>query len=197
MSSRSTATRPASGANGSSAGGTALAQQGVSKLVEYEDASHKRQFPFVSYLFRVDIAWSQGDTHVADFTECSGLGAEVSTDDFEEGGHNDLTRRLPRRAKYTNLSLQRGYVRNSELFRWCMGMLNPTTITRRDVNISLMEMTQAQGGGMEINAVFTWVLRNAFPVKWTGPSLRVDASGAQAIAMERLELAFERMEALQ
>jgi phage tail-like protein len=155
----------------------------------YVDSQNRRKFPFVSYLFRVDLGWTQGDgAYVADFAECSGLGAEVTLDEFQEGGRNDIVRRLPSRVKYSNLTLQRGYVRNSELYRWCMATLTPP-VKRRNVQISLMEYRS----GTALGKVFTWTLQNAFPVKWTGPSLKVDASGNQAVAMERLELAYEGM----
>ena len=72
-----------------------------------------------------------------------------------------------------------------------MGMSSPRTIQRHDIGISLVQVADR---GASTALVFTWILRNAFPVKWTGPSMKANASGEQAIAMEELELAFERMD---
>ena len=148
---------------------------------------------FVNYLFQVDIT----GIHVADFSECAGLEVAIADEKFNEGGRNDMVRHLPGRVTYTNLTLNRGYVRDSELFKWCMSMLTPQRIQRRDVSISLMRVTRSgsgNGASSQSTPIFTWTLRRAFPVKWSGPSFRADASGNQAIAMERLELAFESMD---
>jgi|APCry1669188879_1035177.scaffolds.fasta_scaffold26326_2 phage tail-like protein len=150
-----------------------------------------RVIPYASYMFRVDISWGPGGRHVADFSECTGLGAQITSETIEEGGRNNSVRRLPSRIKFDNVKLKRGYVRNSELFAWCMGMSSPRTIQRHDIGISLVQVADR---GASTALVFTWILRNAFPVKWTGPSMKANASGEQAIAMEELELAFERMD---
>jgi phage tail-like protein len=144
---------------------------------------------FVNYLFRVDIT----GIHVADFSECTGLEVAIADEKFNEGGRNEMVRHLPGRVTYTNLTLNRGYVRDSELFTWCMSMLRPREIQRRDVSISLMRVTHS-GSTAQSTPIFTWTLHRAFPVKWSGPSFRADASGNQAVAMERLELAFESMD---
>ena len=147
---------------------------------------------YVNYLFQVELS---GIT-VADFSEISGLEVTVQDEKFNEGGRNDTVRHLPGRVSYSNLTLHRGYVRDSELFRWCTAMLEPGQMTRRDVALSLMQVTHTPNGSgttRELTAVYTWTLRDAFPVKWSGPSFKADSSGAQAIAMERLEIAFESM----
>ena len=75
-----------------------------------------RVIPYASYMFRVDISWGPGGRHVADFSECTGLGAQITSETIEEGGRNNSVRRLPSRIKFDNVKLKRGYVRNSELF---------------------------------------------------------------------------------
>ena len=156
-------------------------------------ATGTRVGPYVNYLFQVELS---GIT-VADFSEVTGLDVTIQDEKLNEGGRNDMVRHLPGRVSYSNLTLHRGYVQSSELFKWCKSMLQPGQMARKDVTLSLMQVTHTPNGSgttRDLAPVFTWTLRRAFPVKWSGPTFKADSQGNQAIAMERLEIAFESME---
>ncbi len=143
--------------------------------------------PFPNYHFRVDI----GDLTVAEFAECSGMEMTVKTDTVRQGGQNEFTHFLPGRVEFSHLTLKRGYVRRSELFDWCMSMLNRSgkPISRKEVTIALVTPMGVEADNqLSFRTVFTWTLLGAYPVKWTGPTLK---AGENAIAMETLELAHE------
>jgi phage tail-like protein len=138
--------------------------------------------PFLGYRFMVDVS---GVT-LAEFAECSGMDVKVKTELIRQGGQNEFVHALPGRIEYTNLVLKRGYMTNSELFTWCMNMLNRQgkPIERREVTVSLVA-PMAKGG---LKTMFQWTFLGAYPVKWSGPQFK---AGDNGVAMETLELAHE------
>ena len=151
---------------------------GASKSVAVQ-----RRPVFPTYRFQVDIS---GVT-VAEFSECTGLELKVKTELIRQGGQNEFTHVLPGRIEYGNLVLRRGYVTNSELFTWCLTVLNRRgrPLERKDVTVSLVTPGGARG---ELQTVFQWTFLGAYPVKWTGPAFKASDNG---VAMEALELAHE------
>ena len=141
--------------------------------------------PFPNYRFLVDVS---GLT-VAQFSECSGLELKVKTEMIRQGGQNEFTHVLPGRVEYGNLTLRRGYVTNSELFSWCLSVLNRrgAPLQRKDVTISLVAPVR-RGAGKDLTRIFQWTFLGAYPVKWTGPAFK---AGDNGVAMEALELAHE------
>ncbi len=139
----------------------------------------QRVDPFASFKFHVEI----GEIKEAAFSECSGL--EINTDVFEyqEGGLNEYSHKLPGRMKLSNVTLKRGFAVSNELYKWYMEMedalLKGEAITRKKVTITLYS-TAAQKESM------SWTLIDAFPVKWVGPAFN---SGEAEVAIETLELA--------
>lgn len=134
--------------------------------------------PFASFAFHVEI----GSIKEAAFTECSGL--ELSNDVFEyqEGGLNEYTHRLPGRTKYSNVTLRRGFAQSNELFDWYKEMegnlLQGKAIERKQVTISLYDPTR--------KSPVTWILADAIPVRWVGPNMKSDEA---TVAIEALEFA--------
>jgi len=76
----------------------------------------------------------------------------------------------------------------SGLWNWyqdttaAMGNAESCKIRRKNITIFLR--------GPQGRAVYKWNLRNAFPVRWTGPELRSDST---TVAIEALEIAHEGM----
>ena len=141
-----------------------------------------RTDPPPTYRFLVDL----GTGSTAIFNEVSGLEMKVATEPLKEGGQNEYTHQLPGRVEYGNLVLRRGYAITNELMSWCLKMMNRAgaTIERKNVTVSLV----APGGSQGYTTVMSWTFRNAYPVKWSGPSLK---SGDNSIAFESLDLAHE------
>jgi phage tail-like protein len=139
----------------------------------------KRVDPYASFKFHVEI---EGIKEAA-FTECSGL--EITTDVFEyqEGGLNEYSHKLPGRTKLSNISLKQGFATSNELFKWYLDMqqslLKGKAVTRKKVTITLMNPS-VQG------ETTSWTLQDAFPVKWRAPVLNTQES---ALAIEHIEFA--------
>ena len=137
----------------------------------------QRVDPFATCKFHVEI----GDIKEAAFSECSGL--EIATDIFEyqEGGLNEYSHKLPGRSKLSNVTLKRGFAKSNELYKWYSEMeqnlLQGKSITRQQVTITLYSTSQQK-------ELMNWTLTDAFPVKWVGPVFK---AGEAAVAIEALE----------
>jgi phage tail-like protein len=110
------------------------------------------------------------------FAECTGLSVEYEVLEYQEGGQNDFVHKLRGRMKYPNVVLKRGVTDQRGLLEWFaqaqdVGARPTVTITLR---------------APDATPVRRWACTDAFPVKWTGPSLN---AGSNAIASEQLELA--------
>lgn len=116
------------------------------------------------------------------FCEVTGLAVTVDVEDVVEGGQNAYVRKLVKGMRWPNVTLKRGVTRSDVLFAWlkeCSGdALNGGKVRRRNAAVTL-----ADPGG---EAVRTWRLEAAVPVRWTGP--RLSASGRE-LAVEELEVA--------
>jgi len=110
------------------------------------------------------------------FREISGLQMEREVLEYAEGGRNDTVHKLPGRVKYPNLVLKRGVTDQDELVRWFWSAQDG--IDLKDVIVKLVDPSTA--------VMRTWAFRQAYPVKWIGPTLN---AGSDSAATEQLELA--------
>ncbi len=110
------------------------------------------------------------------FREISGLQMEREILEYPEGGRNDVVHKLPGRVKYPNLVLKRGVTDQDELVRWFWNA--QTGLDLKDVIVKLVDPSTA--------IMRTWAFRQAYPVKWIGPTLN---AGSDSAATEQLELA--------
>ncbi len=133
-------------------------------------------YPLPKFHFQVD--W--GGTRIG-FTEVSGLDIFFEPIQFREGSFKeDDSGKMPGLITYSNITLKRGIMKeDNDFFNW-IKTKQGSTIERRDVVIKLLDE--------EHNPAFTWIVKNAFPVKYSGPVLMANCND---IAMEELELAHE------
>ena len=126
--------------------------------------------------FKVD--W--GGTNLG-FMEVSGLEIQYDTVEYREGSSKEFSsQKSPGRPHYSNIVLKRGMAPgDNEFYNW-IKTIRLNKVESRDVTISLMND--------EHNPVIVWKVKNAFPVKLTGPVLNASAS---EIAIETIELAHE------
>jgi phage tail-like protein len=111
------------------------------------------------------------------FTQCDGMGIEVTIEQREEGGNNLFVHQLPGRMKFTNIKLTRPINGDSEkVAKWISGLVLDVKRTGAEI----VAMTQ------EGKRIARWSLMGVVPVKWTGPQLNVDNA---KVATETLELA--------
>ena len=109
------------------------------------------------------------------YTEVSGLSAEIEVMTYNEGGRNDSVHKLPTRMKHPNLVLKRGVTTVKDLEAWLEdSFMGPT---RKEITLTMYNQ--------RLEKIRTWSFKNAYPVKWTGPSFN---SGQNALATEALEI---------
>ena len=134
------------------------------------------KYPLPVFHFRVDWGGSNFG-----FSEVSGLNMETQVIEYRDGSSPDYsTIKMPGMQKYGNLTLKRGVTAaDNEFYTWWnTHQLNK--IERRDITISLLNENH--------EPVVVWRVRNAFPVKIDGGSLK--ATGNE-VSIESMEISHE------
>lgn len=139
------------------------------------DLWFKSEVPVVFH-FKVDFGPGSSDTS---FQEVTGLSAEVTVEEFREGGLNQYTHKLPTGTKYGNLVLKRGYIKNSEVGDWCRKAIEDFIFEPRDISVTLLNS--------EHQPLVSWKFIRAWPVKWSISEFKSQENG---LAIESLELAY-------
>ncbi len=132
-----------------------------------------RKDPYISFRFRVEV---NGIIN-AHASEVSGLQSEIEIEPYEEGGVNYFVHQLPKRTKYQNLVLKRGFTELEEMWTWHQDVIYGT-IERKEVFITLIDTTGAEK--------WFWIFYDALPVKWTGPEFKAESG---TVAFEAIEFA--------
>ncbi|MCP4075094.1 MAG: phage tail protein [Gammaproteobacteria bacterium] len=114
------------------------------------------------------------------FQEVSGLTAEITTEEFKEGGLNEYAHKLPTAAKYGNLSLKRGYIVDSKVGKWIRNAVENFKFEPREITVSLLDE--------ESNPLSEWVFSGAYPVKWSLADLKAQEN---ALSIESMELVYK------
>ena len=140
-------------------------------------ATGSRNDPYGGYNFLVEI---DGITQ-AGFQEVSGLDASTDSTDYREGNDPNHARKLPGLNKFTAVTLKRGITDSDELWRWRETVIAGNA-QRRNGSIILLD-----DSGQE---KLRWNFFNAWPSKWTGPSLNAASS---TVAVETLEITHEEI----
>lgn len=135
-------------------------------------------------VFTGQFLFSVTGVEIGAFTECSGLAVEIEVEEVMEGGQNQFSHKLPGRMKWPNIVLKRGITNTDNLFEWfarCSG--EGFTKEKNALKLTHGRVALVDGQGTPIR---TWNFEDAFPVKWSGPSL---AASSNAVAVEELEIA--------
>ena len=123
------------------------------------------------------------------FTECSGLGVQITYDKLHEGGVNEQQRILLGQSEFSEVTLKRGLTDDLVFWNWISEkLLNPskaTTIQKGRRNINILTFNQA-GECMQC-----WTLIGAVPIGWKAPSFTADSS---TLAIEELTLIYEGLQ---
>jgi phage tail-like protein len=114
------------------------------------------------------------------FSEVTGLGAQLEVLPHPEGGRNDYVHQLPVRHSYSRIVLKRGVVRDPGLFFWYQAGLTRSIGARRDGAIILLTNKQVPAVG--------WIFRGGLASAWKGPELKGSDNG---VAVESIEIAHE------
>lgn len=140
-----------------------------------------RNDPLTSYNFLVEV--SNFNVIIGGFTEVSGLEANTEFEEYDEGGVNNFSHKLPKITKYPNLILKKGVIDSNVLYNWHRevvgGYINENDDKkRRDIAIILLNIHKDE--------VRRWTFEYAFPVKWSLSDLN---STGDSIMVETLEIA--------
>ncbi|NOZ26265.1 MAG: phage tail protein [Nitrospirae bacterium] len=136
-------------------------------------------YPPVGFHFKVEFRLDgvvDGDSR---FQEVSGLTAELGIEEVNEGGENRFSHRLPTRAKYGNLVLKRGLLKDSRLIKWFRDAVEDFEFEPADVLVTLLNE--------EHEPLMGWNFVNAWPVKWVVSDFKAQEN---ALVVETIELAY-------
>jgi phage tail-like protein len=131
--------------------------------------------PLRNFRFRVEV---DGITQ-AGFSEVSGIDTSLDVVEYRVGNDPTHLRKLSGLTKFSNITLKWGITTSMDLFTWIDSAVTGD-IQRKAVTIISIDE--------EGNDKATWVVSEAWPAKYTGPSF--DAKG-NAVGLETLELAHE------
>ncbi|ATZ94346.1 MULTISPECIES: phage tail protein [Dickeya] len=138
-----------------------------------------------SFYFSVSIS-GMGSNDAA-FQEVSGLSKEMGIEEVVCGGENRFKYRLPAHTTFQNLVLRRGVLNaESALISWVKDTLDngvSAPIKTRDIKVWLLN----ENGNVSMD----WNFIAAYPVKWSGSSLKSQES---EIFIETLEFAYQYFE---
>lgn len=116
------------------------------------------------------------------FKHLSGLEVSYDVLEYREGGNNDFVHHLPGRIQYPNLVLAWGCTDDDLLQKWFMQTHEQAE--RQEVTVTLIV---TEGGA--VTEPRKWTFADAFPVRWSGPTLDVDSP----VWTETLEIAHSGM----
>jgi phage tail-like protein len=144
-----------------------------------------RDNPYGAFNFMVKLGNAGGeDTIVGGFSDVSGLGNEVKYSEYRNGNDpENHVRKVGNVNSTDDITLKRGLIGDLRLFAWLKdtreGNFDPRTVT-----ITLHDEAHAP--------VCSWILQQAQPKKWVGPTMT--AKGGGEVAMEELHLVAERID---
>lgn len=142
----------------------------------------ERDRPYSAFRYLVDLGGGTEGAK-AGFQEVSGLGVEITMQEYRAGNEKlNAPIKIPGLFKATDVSLKRGVLGALDLTEW-LDQVRRGENARRNITIELQ--------GEDGQPAMTWELKNAQPMKYTGPSLNGKATD---VAIEELGLAVENIE---
>lgn len=128
---------------------------------------------FISFRFAVAV---DGINYAA-FNEFTLPSLQMETQEIKEGGQNTYAHKLPVRVTVGSATLKHGVASDFTLLKWYMDMLKgDITAATRQVTVTMFDSIR--------DPIMTWTFRQAYPVKWSGPSLKADGNN---IGIEEIE----------
>ena len=147
-----------------------------------------RDTPYSVFNYLVNLGdGTEGDVE-GGFSEVSGLNAEITVAEYRNGNAQvNYVTKIPALHKAGDVTLKRGVIGANNIYNWLEQARAGSLEAKRNVEVKLKSEDPTSDA-----AVVTWKLRNAMPIKWTGPTLT--AKGGTDVAMEELVLAVEHIE---
>ncbi|WP_149274952.1 phage tail protein [Pareuzebyella sediminis] len=135
-------------------------------------------YPPVGFHFRVEFINVGNDNDVR-FQSVGGLNMELEVENIKEGGQNLFEHKIPGRSKFSDLSLKRGLLLDSDVIKWIKSALYDREFKPANMNISLLNS--------EHEPLLTWQVFKAWPRKWSVSDLNATEN---SIMVETLEIAY-------
>lgn len=134
-------------------------------------------WPIPKFHFKVTI----GDKGEIACQEVSGLDTEFDVIEYRAGNSVDFsTVKMPGMGKGSDVTLKKGMFKDDTALYDYFNEVKMNTIKRETVTIQLLDE--------EHNPIFTWTLKNAFPLKVTSTDLNAQNS---EVAIEEIVFAHE------
>jgi phage tail-like protein len=132
---------------------------------------------------------------MAAFSEVTGIEASVDVVEFRQGNAHSLAPvKIPGLVKHGNISLKMGYTVNNNFKKWIQDCVSETrgAIPRKTVTIELLNIQDntPNSSYTSVTGSITWILKEAWVTKYSGPDLNASAS---EVAIETVELAYEEL----
>jgi phage tail-like protein len=137
-------------------------------------------YPPVGFHFKIDFVGVGKGENDAMFQEVGGLTAEIGVEELMVGGENKFTYRLPIRAKYSNLILKRGMLKDSGLISWFKDAIENFIFKPVEVHVSLLNEKN--------DSLSTWEFKQVYPVKWVISEFKAQEN---TLVVETIELAYQ------
>jgi phage tail-like protein len=117
------------------------------------------------------------------FLEVSGIGSEVETMSYAEGGENRFAYTLPKAIKHSPLTLKRGIADfSSPLVKWCRDTLEgglSSQIELRELSVVLLDEKS--------DPLRRWDFSGVWPQSWNIDPFQADKN---SVAIEKIVLAY-------
>ena len=137
--------------------------------------------PPVGFHFKVEVQGlspsEDGDTR---FTDVGGLSVDIATEEVPEGGENRFVQRYPLRAKFPDLVLKRGLMKQSAIWDWVRQCIENLDIQPHNLIVTLLNEQR--------EPLMSWRIVGAYPVKWSVSDFNASAN---AYVVESLQLAYQ------
>lgn len=145
-----------------------------------------RETPYSAFNYVVELEPGQGEQVDAGFSDVSGLNAEVTIAEYRNGNSKvNYVTKIPGIHKAGDVTLKRGIIGAQNLWTWLDEVRQGKLSGKRNVSIKLLNEDRS-------DTVVTWRLKNAMPIKWTGPTLT--GKGGGDVAIEELVLSVETVD---
>ncbi|MDR2088427.1 MAG: phage tail protein [Clostridiales Family XIII bacterium] len=150
-------------------------------------------YPLTKMNFLVTV---DGVSGVAAFNEVTGIDASVDVIEFRQGNANSLAPvKIQGLVKHGNITLKMGYTRNQDFKIWIQNCVNERRgeTPRHNVTIELIDINDGSPQTIvesTLDATLTWILKDAWVTKYTGPDLN---SSTSEVAIESVEIAYEEL----
>lgn len=146
-----------------------------------ERSSPETEDPLLGFNFMLQLEGAMAGY----FTECSGIGSEHEVTDHkvvDDSGH-ELTRKIPGRLKWGDVTLKRGITSDLSIWEWRhLVVEGKMGDSRKNITITMLNR--------EYSPVAIWNFTNAWPSKVNGPALKSDGND---IGVEELTIVHEGM----